>query len=181
MIPNLNWTKIEKKIQINPHLDHEMTIHILLVDSACRCFDFGCFDFSGFFQKRPNHATSSNHLKTKTLSSLNQFKRSKHQDNCLHLHFLEINHDKPQKNSKEVRKKVTFQNPFLQRKCMSKFDKKTPTLPHMYSNTISSRTMGIICNQFSEHPMQFFPSTPNILTHENWYTLTQKLKKEHLF
>ncbi len=41
--------------QINPHLDHEMIVHILLVDTAY-VLHFGCYHFGHFFKKRPSMA-----------------------------------------------------------------------------------------------------------------------------
>ncbi len=63
----LSPTRIElkepKRSKLDPHLDSETAVHILLVKAACRWFDFACSDFTCFFQKLPNLTTSSNHLK----------------------------------------------------------------------------------------------------------------------
>ncbi len=56
--------KEPKTPKIHPHLNHETAVHILLVKAANRWFDFACSNFTHIFQKLPNLATSSNHLKT---------------------------------------------------------------------------------------------------------------------
>ncbi len=55
--PTQNEPKEPKRTQINPHLDYETGVHILLEDPAYRWFDLARSDF----QKLPNHAT---HLKS---------------------------------------------------------------------------------------------------------------------
>ncbi len=52
----------------------ETTVHILLEHPAYRWFDFDCFNFGHFFQKLPNLATSSNHLKSSSISKIYGFK-----------------------------------------------------------------------------------------------------------
>ncbi len=56
-----NEPKEPKRSQINPHLDYEIGVHILLEDPAFRWFDFAHTDLAGFFQKLPYRAT---HLKS---------------------------------------------------------------------------------------------------------------------
>ncbi len=53
-----NKPKEPKRSQINPHLDHETAVHILLEDAAYRCFDLACANLAHL---SPNCAT---HLKS---------------------------------------------------------------------------------------------------------------------
>ncbi len=41
IILNLKSTKKLKRSQFGPHLDYETGVHILFIDTAHRCFDFG--------------------------------------------------------------------------------------------------------------------------------------------
>ncbi len=56
--PTQNEPKEPKRSQINPHLDHETAVHILMEDAACRCFDLAHTDLAHL---SPNLAT---HLKS---------------------------------------------------------------------------------------------------------------------
>ncbi len=51
----VSWAFQEIDLEENLfHLDHETGVHILLVDTACRCFDFGYCHFGRFFKKCPS-------------------------------------------------------------------------------------------------------------------------------
>ncbi len=54
--------KKPKRPKIDSHLDHKTSVHILLVDAACRWFVLVTL-FRSLFEL-PNGATSSNHLKS---------------------------------------------------------------------------------------------------------------------
>ncbi len=56
--PTQNEPKEPKGPQINPHLDHETAVDILLEDTAYRCFDLARTDLAHL---SPNHMT---HLKS---------------------------------------------------------------------------------------------------------------------
>ncbi len=58
LFPTQNEPKEPKRSQINPHFDHETAVHILLEDTAYRCFDFS---HTNWAHLSPNRAT---HLKS---------------------------------------------------------------------------------------------------------------------
>ncbi len=58
LLPIQNEPKEPKRSQINPHLDHETAVDILLEEAAYKCFDLACTDLAHL---SPNHAT---HLKS---------------------------------------------------------------------------------------------------------------------
>ena len=60
--PTQNEPKEPKRSQINPHLDHETAVHILLEEAACRCFDLACTDLAHLSPNRATHLKSPKYL-----------------------------------------------------------------------------------------------------------------------
>ncbi len=56
--PTQNEPKDPKRSQINPHLDHETSVHILLEDAAYRCFDLARTDLAPLSPNRATHLKS---------------------------------------------------------------------------------------------------------------------------
>ncbi len=56
--PTQNEPKEPKRSQINPHLDYETAVHILLEDAACRCFDLAHTDLAHLSPNRTTHLKS---------------------------------------------------------------------------------------------------------------------------
>ncbi len=56
--PTQNEPKEPKRSQINPHLDHETAVHILLEEAAYRCFDLACTDLAHLSPNRATHLKS---------------------------------------------------------------------------------------------------------------------------
>ncbi len=62
--PTQNEPKESSRSQINPHLDHETAVHILLEYAVCRCFDLACTDMAHLSPNRPTHLKSPKKLVT---------------------------------------------------------------------------------------------------------------------
>ncbi len=75
--PSQNKPEKPKRSKIDPYLDHQTAVHILLEDAACRCFDLAYTDLAHL---RPNRAT---HLKS-----------PKKNDPCHLLISLNLRHEK---------------------------------------------------------------------------------------
>ena len=53
-----NEPKEPERSQMNPHLDHETAVHILLEDAAYRCFDLARTDLAHLSPNRTTHLKS---------------------------------------------------------------------------------------------------------------------------
>ncbi len=60
--PTQSEPKEPKRSQINPHLDHETAVHILLEDAAYRCFDLAHTDLAHLSPNRATHLKSPKNL-----------------------------------------------------------------------------------------------------------------------
>ncbi len=67
--PTQNEPKEPKRSQINPHLDHETAVHILLEDAAFRCFDLAHTDLAHLSPNRATHLKSPENFKKRSENS----------------------------------------------------------------------------------------------------------------
>ncbi len=70
LFPTQMEPKEPNRPQVDPHIDYETGVCILLEDPAYRWFDLARTDLGCFFQKLPNHATHLKSPKTKHSSRL---------------------------------------------------------------------------------------------------------------